>query len=686
MKSIYATYTGINIVCLLLGIVFLTVDTNVFKTELLIATAGAISLLLIQNFNSNTRFFTVLAYLFVFWGMTSQVGYFGYMDGSWFWILLVVLLVVVLSLDAPATFLSGYLYGFWLLAILFGLNNFLGQSNVSFIEQIYSIDNIFNIILNYQAVLFLFGFFISVLPYYLEKRSSQNALFHAVAGLPLYLLTLPVQLIIGFGMGSFNAVKNYIEAFRRHVHKQSYSEAERNEQPAFEIYWFKKVFADLKNTHKASKQKNVAVKLNFLNKASSFKRIYGPVLGAVPYTVMRTASFNAHELGYLFLSAFSFIHLLVAVLIYVPFYVGYRVVAISDKLFLRMNKVATVCPSCYHRSELPDYVCDKCGREHTDLRPGIFGIRKRQCLCGNHLPATSFDQRYELQAKCKNVECKADLLTKESTPFCISVIGGPSSGKTSFVLSAIRELKEKVTPRRSWNMEFLKSMEEERFQQEAESLYSGFFPNKTAETKPFALNLKFSSKKWKTSKLLYLYDAAGEAYRSSQELATHKYYPYLDGYILVVDPFAMPQLVSKYTEEIAANSVSTANPSETLLEDTYDMLMVHLAKNHGIKENKKITVPLAIVINKVDVINLEEKIGAIQGTEEKTGGKSENEYMNEQCKAFLKSVGYSMFVKMLESKFTYYQFFLSTSLPEKQSVEEKSSKPITWLMEQKGYS
>src|SRR5699024_8027338 len=138
-----------------------------------------------------------------------------------------------------------------------------------------------------------------------------------------------------------------------------------------------------------------------------------------------------------------------------------------DAYYLLSRKVATICPSCYHQSVLPNYICSECDRVHTDLRPSRFGIRERKCLCETTLLTTAPDDRQELTARCKNDDCNIQLRTKEATPFCISVIGAPSSGKTAFMLSALSELKDKAAAERSWETEFLHANEEDNFAKQA---------------------------------------------------------------------------------------------------------------------------------------------------------------------------------------------------------------------------
>lgn len=675
MEQTMKVYKYINFVCLALGLIFWTTDTSTLMFELFIGTAGAMLFLVIGSYYPNRYVWTVFAYLAFFGGMFLFISV--AMNEAGFFAVLVPSLLFLIILRPPATFLYGVLYSFWVLLITYTVIGFVKLDN-SLIELVRSLDLIFTIFDNWYWLLFLGGYITSVLPFYLEQTRTTSPRFHFASGIIMYVWTLLLQLLTGIGMGIYKHSRNYIQTFRKAVRKQTLSKAELNAQPAFENYWFKKSFSDWKGVFQLTHQKNKLAKKQFDLMAKHMHYIYGFTLGAIPFTALKTAAFSSLIIGFILLVVTSFIHLVIIGIISIPVFIFFFIFFAYDSYHLRAKRIATVCPSCYHRSQLPDYLCYQCGREHTDLRPGKFGIRKRKCLCGTQLPTTALDERYELHATCKNEECKASLLTKEATPFCISVIGGPSSGKTSFIHAAVQELKEKVAAEHGWKMEFLHANEEEYFQKQSDTLKLGQYPNKTAEKKPFAHNFKLTSNKGKNPKLLYVYDPAGEVYNSGQELRHHRYLEYVNGYVLIIDPFSLPEVTATYEHE----NIATVRPSDTLPEDTYNMLMVHLAKRYQIKEDQKISTPLAIVINKVDAFHMEHEIATTYEPNEANDKQTEDDLVNEQCKAFLRSIGYSTFVKQIESKFKTFQFFTSSSSPTNELTKERSSRIITWLLEQ----
>ncbi len=678
-------YKYINLVCVALGLLFWSTDTYSFHFLLVIGTTGTMLLLIIANKNPYRYIWTILAYLTFFGGMGS------FMDSNPLYLLgngflffgcLFVLGIMILILSPPATFLHGVLYSFWILIIPVGINILIeAELGVSF-RSFYVVSPVIvsKIFENWSWLLFLSGYITSVLPLYIGKVRSSSPRFHFLSGIFIYLYTIPVQVLSGIGLGVYQSIRNYISVFKQQVHRQTSTEAELNDQPAIENYWFKKAFTDWKTVFQTTIPEQKWTQNRLTDQAKTMTYTYGLTLGAIPFTVLIIASITSIIIGFFLLVLASTIHLIVIGIVAIPVYIYYLVFRGYDSYKLRRNRVATVCPSCYHRSTLPNYICYHCEREHSDLRPGRYGIRKRTCLCGTKLPTSAFDQRHELHAICKNEECKASLWTKEATPFCFSIIGGPSSGKTSFVLSALRELEEKIAPERSWTMDFLQSNEEEYYHKQSNALKLGKYPHKTAEKKPFAYNVKLTNSNWKNSKLLYLYDPAGEVYRSSGELRSHAYLDYVDGYILMIDPFSLPELAADYEANNHPNW-SSINPSDTLPEDAYNMLMVHLAKRYQMKEEQQLSIPIAIVINKVDAFNIEDQLTATVQSNE-TNNQSEEELLNRQCKAFLKDFGYRNFVKRIESKFKNVQYFTSSSSPNNQS-DIYSSRVITWLMEQK---
>lgn len=360
-----------------------------------------------------------------------------------------------------------------------------------------------------------------------------------------------------------------------------------------------------------------------------------------------------------------------------------------DKLHRVKNKIFIACPVCYNKSELPDYLCPSCRVAHTHLIPNSYGIIKRKCQCGHKLPTSFLNGRSKLEAKCHECGYSMDGAV-ETTPICIPIIGGPSVGKTCYLFAATKELIETIAPIRGWETPFINKQNEDLYTRSINDFNNGIVPTKTTELVPTAFNFFIESKKWNPKKTVYFYDAAGEAFHGSSELLSHRFYGYLHGFLIIIDPFSIPDLVDEYKENLKLHGTNL-RPSSTMLEDAFDTMLINLEKNHKIKREEKISKPCAIVINKIDAFDLEHRIG----------DKAVNAYMLKHPKIqnvqdardqllheFLKKWNLGNFLRKIEQKFKKHHFFTCSALgciPENDGVAFKSSRvvePLTWLLGQ----
>src|SRR5699024_7560090 len=169
----------------------------------------------------------------------------------------------------------------------------------------------------------------------------------------------------------------------------------------------------------------------------------------------------------------------------------------------------------------------------SNLRPGKFGIRKRTCCCGSKLPTTTLDNRHKLTAKCQNEACQQALFTEENTPITLPVIGGPSSGKTAFMLATMEQLHELTNTGDIEGLQYPVEQDKTYIEHSISALKQGQFPNKTSKEQPAAINVRLTNTKWKNPKLLYLYDPAGEIYENRRELRNHHYLNNASAYVLI---------------------------------------------------------------------------------------------------------------------------------------------------------
>ena len=456
-------------------------------------------------------------------------------------------------------------------------------------------------------------------------------------------------------------------------------------QPAIKSYFFGKGYRDLGGTIRDSWLSNWETAKEFGSKFADYCS-----QGEWYYFLAAWAGFAAFSVvlfGTIFFVAISAVHIAILGTFFLLVYLSFTLIWGIDKLYRVRKKIFTACPVCHHKSELPVYRCRKCGTAHTNLIPNSYGIIKRTCNCGEKLPTSFLNGRAKLEGACP--KCSKSLGNGTgTTPICIPIIGGPSVGKTCYLMAAANGLIEDIAPKKSWETPFLDPRNEDMYNRALQDFNKGIVPAKTTELTPTAFNFFVKSKKWSPDKLLYFYDAAGEAFQDSSELLTHRFYGYLHGYLFIIDPFSIPELLNEYEENLKIHG-SEIRPSDMMLEDAFDTMLINLEKNHKIKRDERIDKPCAVVINKIDAFDLEDRIGhkavkdhMIKHPDLKDFKEAENQLIQKQFKSW----GLGNFLRMLEQKFKTYRFYTCSALggiPDgsgKKFQPYRVEEPLLWLL------
>jgi len=445
-------------------------------------------------------------------------------------------------------------------------------------------------------------------------------------------------------------------------------------QPAIKSYFFGKGYQDLFNTIKDSWNMNLASAKKYWNKTTDFwdedNHLYKILSVATAFSALSVIVF-----GSIWFAVLSILHILILGSFFLVIYFAFSIVLIIEKIYMLIRGIFTACPECHHKSPLPAYLCPKCKIIHTRLIPSSYGILKRTCHCGNKLPTTFFQRRLQLKEYAICLNCNRSITTQETKPICIPIIGGASVGKTCFLISATRSIINKLAPKVSWNIEFLDSNNEIRYKKELNNFNNGMVPPKTIAMTLSAFNFFIKSEKWSPDKLIYLYDAAGEAFESSENLLDHRFYGYLHGFIFIIDPFSIPELIDQYQDQLNLFGANI-KPSSMMLEDAFNAMLINLEKNHGIKRDQQVDKPCAIVINKTDAFDIEERVGkkaARQLMIRDSTIKSMSQATQMLCKELFVECGLGNFLREIQSKFKKYQFFTCSALGY---IPDNSKKPF----------
>ena len=456
-------------------------------------------------------------------------------------------------------------------------------------------------------------------------------------------------------------------------------------QPANKSYFFGKGYQDLKNTIVECWQRNAASARHY-GKEAKFFWYYEPwwfwrfvSAGSI------FASVSVVFFGTLFFLLLSAIHISLLLIVFLIIYLSFSLLWGIDKLYRFWRHTFIACPLCYHKTDLPHYICPKCQRVHTNLIPSSYGILTHRCLCGTQLPTTSFHGRNKLPTLCP--ECQSEIKTETATPICIPIVGGPSVGKTCFLFSAVKGLIEEVAPKKSWQIRFLNDNNENLYHRVSQHFEQGIVPAKTPQLTPQAFNFFIKPHRWTSEKIIYFYDAAGESFQSSDILVRHKFYEYFHGLIFMIDPFSIPELMMDYSNSLKHDD-SIIRPSDMMLDDAFDRMMLNLEKNYHVKPNQTIKKPCAIVINKVDAFDLTERIGESAAKElmQQDNIATLSDAVNQLCKKRLIEWGLGHFIRNLEYKFANYRFFTSSALgsphPQNHFHAYGTTEPLIWLLSQ----
>ncbi len=455
-----------------------------------------------------------------------------------------------------------------------------------------------------------------------------------------------------------------------------------NTQPAKVSYFFGKGYSDLWNVIKESWSRN------FRSAGQQFKKAREKGCFTIGGGMNLVAALSIISFGSLISAFTTFLHIGVLLLFFALVYITFTLIWLVDRLYIAINKIKNACPNpeCQAPFLIPTYECPKCGKKHTKLVPGKYGILKRTCLCGQKLPTTFLNGRGKLKAYCPkcDIALSGDTASRQ---YAFPVIGGPSVGKTCFINMSIAQMMNNVAPSRNWQINFISEKEEKDHSLAMRGLKQGVRPLKTGFESLTAYQLMLKLPKEKIGRRIYLYDISGEMFSSSGDVQHNLAYSYADGFIFIIDPLTLSQFAMEVEDKIDLNSYGASSKD---FDDILNIMLINLERMFKLKDKDTLKRNLAVVINKVDIPTLEEKIGetaAQQFLEE--NNETCNTYSdarNAVCRKFLDEYGAGNFVRTAETKFKSVRYFTCSALGhnhEGQAYEGKNVvDPLMWLLQQ----
>ncbi len=361
-----------------------------------------------------------------------------------------------------------------------------------------------------------------------------------------------------------------------------------------------------------------------------------------------------------------------------------------SRLYTRYFGIHYRCPNvyCYHEMPLPLFLCDQdqCRKPHTALRPSIYGIFYHCCACGNKLPTLDHLGRDKIERICANRNCGVPL-DKEigrSTNIDIPIIGGRLAGKTTYLVTAISMLKAHY---KDYTISFTNERYRQQFEDSFDKLQKMQMVKATVDEAPHAYTLTFARPGARVPKLLFFYDAAGEAFAKNEKMYSHSYYNYIRGIIFIIDPCAISAFNRTHSEEIESLGAGLA-PSTLNVEEIGNRLVTNIEMRRGIRRAHKI--PLAVVVTKVDALGVEDEINhAIQKRLEDTSSSyTPEEAANMGVRDFLCTYGLEHLTGQLEYYFSPVHYFSCSSLGTTPTPSGyrfapiRVLEPLQWLLSQ----
>lgn len=467
-------------------------------------------------------------------------------------------------------------------------------------------------------------------------------------------------------------------------------------QPAKRSYFFGKGYVDLLHTIKGAWLRNFESIGRYKGHIGA---AYAAGNGAIAFCFKLILNVLAMLSVLVFGSAITLVISAINIVVLLMFmafvYIGFTGIWLVDRIYLLRKKIFTACHECKEKSLIPTYICPKCGAKHTNLTPGVYGILRRTCVgedpnsyCGEKLPTTFFQRRRNLEAVCP--QCTTPLRDRESVPICIPVVGGRSVGKTAFINAFSKEFIDTVAPTKDWDIEFYNDKKEEIYKEIEQDYLAGSTrmtdrPQDINKASSISFSFFVKGKEFKPERLVHVYDIAGEVFTDNSENEMQKQYEYCQGMVLMIDPFAIPTIRHRCEEQLSSEDIAGIGKAD--ITGIVDSFLNKLREVTGLSNQKMSSVPLAVVIGKIDSAGLKEEIGEV-AIKRKMAEQPDNftDYYNTQdylCRQFLKENGMESFINNVDLKFKDNRYFSCTAIGHTRDKGQYNPEgvlpPMQWL-------
>lgn len=376
------------------------------------------------------------------------------------------------------------------------------------------------------------------------------------------------------------------------------------------------------------------------------------------------------------------------------------------------------CPHCYRPIDLSSVVFRCTGQAQagsTGCAPGPDP--RRQQMLGDGTPVrpiiSSGDK--EVRGKtsatcpacgarsaarcCEHCHSVLPSSIQKDSPL-IGMVGVRASGKTVMLSALHTELTQTVARRFHAaidNPTGSSGLARELQRNVAEmSRPGGALPGQTQrgeKSAPAVYEWRYEQKNRMRSILFSFYDNAGEDFATEDSATELAYLGQVSGLILLLDPFSFPE-----NHHLVAEKGIQMSHSDTP-EQVLASLIEVLRKAHGTKPAKKIHVPVAVVVTKIDAFF--DSLGEghpLRRPSSKLAFFDEGESadLNEHMKALVAQWGGDGLLRSLDVNFARYRVFGASALgaepdyangttSERGRLPHRVAEPFLWLLAQRGF-
>ncbi|MQY09544.1 TRAFAC clade GTPase domain-containing protein [Actinomadura macrotermitis] len=272
--------------------------------------------------------------------------------------------------------------------------------------------------------------------------------------------------------------------------------------------------------------------------------------------------------------------------------------AAVERLFMAYGRILQTCPHpfCYEKIALPVYECPGCQARHPHLTPGAAGAFLHVCRCGTRLPTTVPLGRFRLSAYCPHCGGRLPERIGRVRVEPLAFVGGPSAGKTTFMVMGIRALHARARAVQG-RVAFVEQRHAQAYAGAIREFQRGGRLAKTGPELPLATMLDVELP-GRARRILYLFDPAGEHYTGASEVESLRYLDHGEALLFVVDPFALPQVGRALTGDERRLVDETAAASDEDPADTLQRVLNELRTRPDRGRQKRV----AVVVTKTDLL------------------------------------------------------------------------------------